>query len=267
MLLILGCGWTGDFLVELLGDTVPFACTTRDGRPVGNKATIAWTLSHPVDVSSLPLATTVVITFPVKEPALLTELVRSYEAHHGTTSTHWVQLSSTRPFAGPGPHRRNAALDTSKDTGRMPAEQVLLDQHNGSVLHLAGLWGGQRQPRNWVNRFKSTDALLGKVQVRQLHLIHGKDVARAILAVHQQQPFQPGQRWIVSDGGCYDWLRIFQAWGTDEQKKEIQDLLDKEQPGASIDALVAAGGVIPRLDASEFWQAHHLEPTEFLSIE
>ncbi|ORX49868.1 hypothetical protein DM01DRAFT_1394053 [Hesseltinella vesiculosa] len=262
MILILGSGWTGDFLAPLLTErTIPFTATTRDGR----QQSIAWQLAHPVNVDALPLADTVIVTFAVKDPALMTELLQAYQQRHQTSATRWILLSSTRPFSASTLQDRNAPLDVAKDTGRLPAEEVVLAA-KGCVLHLAGLWGGQRQPKNWVARFKTKEALKGKLMVRQLHLIHGHDVARAILASHEH--FQPG-RWIVTDGGCYDWAKIFKQWGTLEQQEQLQDLLandpDVHQPG-SLDTLIQTTQVFPRLDSSEFWEAHDLQPSEFLTI-
>ena len=51
------------------------------------------------------------------------------------------------------------------------------------MLNLAGLWGGERQAKNWIGRVAATkEQLKGKTS---LHMVHGEDVARAIIAVHQ----------------------------------------------------------------------------------
>lgn len=69
-----------------------------------------------------------------------------------------------------------------------------------AVLNLSGLWGGSRDPRNWVLRVAGTkDALAAK---GTLHMIHGMDVARAILALHEN--FTPGERWLLTDTRVYD---------------------------------------------------------------
>ena len=47
-------------------------------------------------------------------------------------------------------------------------------------------------PRNWVSRVAgSKEQLAGK---KSLHVIHGVDVARAIIAVVGD--FTPGERWV-----------------------------------------------------------------------
>jgi hypothetical protein len=122
------------------------------------------------------------------------------------------------------------------------------------VLNLAGLWGGARSARNWVNRVAPTkDALRLKVSAvagrcplptpphyrpdsgyqipyfrsqefpllnlqGSIHLIHGLDVSRAILAVHANFDKAQGQRWILSDGRVYDWWDLASAWGIPNRK-------------------------------------------------
>lgn len=44
-------------------------------------------------------------------------------------------------------------------------------------------------------------------------MLHGLDVARAILAVHDQFHIAAGSRWIVTDGRTYDWWDLASAWG------------------------------------------------------
>ncbi|KAI8086488.1 uncharacterized protein BX664DRAFT_282456 [Halteromyces radiatus] len=273
-LLILGLGWSGTFLVELLEaqeqKEFSYVATTRDGR----NNTITWSLGDDpssVHVDTLPAADTVLVTFPVKDPAMMKALMVAYNEIQPTAQ--WILLSSTRPFTHPT-NDRHSPLDISKDTGRMPAEQVLLERQ-GTVLHLAGLWGAQRQPKNWVSRFPTKDALKNKLLVRQLHLIHGKDVARAILAVHIgfKKNNAMGQRWIVTDGGCYDWLKLFSTWASSDQLETLQDLLDHDHQvqqiwgkGQTLNSLIEQSGILPRLDSHEFWQTFELQPKEFLSV-
>ena len=63
--------------------------------------------------------------------------------------------------------------------------KVLLNtvKESGLTLSLTiiGLWGGERDPRNWIDRVaKTKDDVRNK---KSLHMIHGIDVARAIIAV------------------------------------------------------------------------------------
>jgi hypothetical protein len=135
--LILGLGWTGQFLQELFIDqNVPYAATTRDGR----NGTIQWTLTPTPNVSVLPLAQTVLVTFPVLSADTIRQLMDSYTAEKGPTN--WILLSSTRIYSA-DPSDRHTPPDASKDTGRLPAENEVI-KNKGTVLHLSGLWGDQR---------------------------------------------------------------------------------------------------------------------------
>lgn len=140
-MLILGLGWTGQFLAELLASSqIGYAATTRDGR----NNTIQWSLPSvcdSIDTSMLPLAKTVLVTFPVMRPECMSSLINAYETKYGS-GVQWILLSSTRPYVG-CPANRRTPLEKSKDTGRMGAEDVVV-KHGGSILHFSGLWGNQR---------------------------------------------------------------------------------------------------------------------------
>ena len=45
-------------------------------------------------------------------------------------------------------------------------------------------------------------------------MIHGSDVARAILAVHAHFDRATGERWMLTDGRVYDWWDLAYAWGS-----------------------------------------------------
>ena len=66
------------------------------------------------------------------------------------------------------------------------------------MLNLSGLWGGERQPKKWIDRVAAT-----KEQLREktsLHMIHGEDVARGIVAVHRSFSEAIGERFVCSSG-------------------------------------------------------------------
>lgn len=84
---------------------------------------------------------------------------------------------------------------------RAIAEDELISL-GGCVMNLSGLWGGARQTKNWLDRVASTkEQLKAKTS---LHMIHGLDVARSILAVHQNFSKAAGQRWV-----CYPPFRLY----------------------------------------------------------
>jgi hypothetical protein len=100
-LLILGAGWTSGFLIPLLESSkVSFAATSRDGR----EGTIAFNFdpsSEDADqYESLPDATTVLITFPVKEnvEALVDGYNKTRSGARRGVSVNWIQLGSVGSF-------------------------------------------------------------------------------------------------------------------------------------------------------------------------
>ncbi|KAL9060208.1 MAG: hypothetical protein Q9162_000822 [Coniocarpon cinnabarinum] len=178
-ILILGAGWTSQFLIPLLkSHNVSYAATTRDGRD----GTIPFVFD-PEDeklggVDRLPGAETVVVTFPLKGE-----------------DNNWIQLGSTGIWKDTtGWTNRHSPYDTTNE--RAVAEDEFMS-FGGVALNLSGLYGGERQPRNWLTRlFPTKESLQQKGAV---HLIHGQDVARAIYLTHSHFSKLKGQCWILTD--------------------------------------------------------------------
>ena len=220
-LLILGAGWTSNFLIPLLqSHAIPYAATTT----TGHDKTIPFKFSPDSEdleqYSALPAAKTVLITFPLKGVGQSKTIVNLYRKAHGNEND-WIQLGSTGIFADSHWNDHNSVYNT--DDSRAIAEDELIDL-GGCVLNLAGLYGGERDPKNWVVRVAKT-----KEQVKAkkaLHMIHGEDVARAIIAVHQS--FTPRKRWLLTDLRVYDWWDLIQDWGAVAQER-AQSVLGKEE--------------------------------------
>jgi hypothetical protein len=123
-------------------------------------------------------------------------LFASYTKTHNseTTQYQFVQLGSTGIFSIPNQElwvTRHSNYD--KSNPRAIAEDELMSL-GGCVLDLAGLWGGERQPKNWIDRVAaSKEQLKGKTS---LHMVHGEDVARGIIAVHQKFHDAASQRFV-----------------------------------------------------------------------
>lgn len=77
-------------------------------------------------------------------------------------------------------------------------------------------------------------------------MIHGVDVARAILAVHRNGKWdEKGERWLLTDMRVYDWWDLASAWGdggrggghgapvTGEQPKWVIELMQKNKVSTS----------------------------------
>ncbi|KAL2403091.1 hypothetical protein ABEF93_007250 [Exophiala dermatitidis] len=230
-LLILGAGWTYQFLHPVLSHhnhhhsvKITHAATTTTGRD----GTIPFKFDPDSNdlqqFKALPQADYVLITFPLKGVGQSAKLVRLYnETHHTsdttTTSTtssrtiKWIQLGSTGIFTAADWNDSSSPIDESNPRG--VAERELIQVANGCILNLAGLYGANRNPRNWVSRVaKTKDQLAAKGAV---HLIHGDDVARAVVGVvikDQEQECSSlfGRRWIVADCVSYDWWSLVWDW-------------------------------------------------------
>jgi nucleoside-diphosphate-sugar epimerase len=96
-----------------------------------------------------------------------------------------------------------------------------------------------------------------------LHLIHGEDVARSILATHQNFDKLAGQRWCLTDLRTYDWWDLVSSW-TPSARDVAGD------PRVWVKELMNERGVraLPRpmeqlgraLDSREFWEEAGITP-------
>ncbi|OTA55419.1 hypothetical protein K449DRAFT_357267 [Hypoxylon sp. EC38] len=271
-LLILGAGWTATFLIPLLNrEGIKYAATTTDGRD----GTIRFRFDPDSSVlepfRALPRAETVLITFPLLGKGQARHLVEMYESTHHMAERrvpHFVLLGATSIWTAPKWQDESSPYDHADP--RAIAEDELMARSDGAVLNLAGLYGGTRQPRDWLSRVvKSKADLKGK---GALHVVHGEDVARAIVALHRN--FTPRKRWLLSDMHVYDWWDLTQDWAaralrnmeggdaqvesTTTETKRQQELL------AWVGELMTEQGVraLPRdssllgraLDSRAFWQ-------------
>lgn len=281
-LLILGAGWTSTFLIPLLNARkLSFAATTRDGRKVADTETIKWTFDpdgKEDQFAKLPLARSVLITFPLNGKGQSKLLVNGYqkawEKKIGKDGVKFIQLGSTGIWQiQQKSHWVSRKSPYNKENTRAVAEDELLEL-NGCVLNLAGLWGGPRDPKNWVSRVaKTKEEVKGK---KSLHMIHGKDVARAILAIISDKYWEKsakGQRWMLTDGFVYDWWSLFAGWADvgneddseekkadrepSDQAKWIYELMDEEKVQALPRSMETLGRCY---DSREFWRTFGLAP-------
>jgi hypothetical protein len=192
-MLILGAGWTSTFLIPLLDrEGVSYAATTTTGRDGTLKFIFDPNSDSLEPYKVLPAAQTILITFPLTGKGQSALLLNLYAATHPSATPHYIQLGSSGIFSIPEQTlwaTRHSAYDRSDS--RAIAEDELLGL-GGCVLNLSGLWGRSRQPRNWINRVAATkEQLAGKTS---LHMVHGVDVARGVLAV--SRAFTARERWV-----------------------------------------------------------------------
>jgi len=297
-LLILGAGWLSTFLIPLCTErSITYAATTRSG----HDSTINFTFdpdSNDVEpYRILPDAKTVLITFPIVKAGAATRLVKLYQSSgsslgpEGRGRARFIQLGTTGIWGSdrnrtaianqPTQHRWYDRHSPFLANDRAIVESELLALSPGvptTVLNLAGLWGGSRSMRNWVDKVAPSKEVLQNKG--SLHMIHGLDVSRAILAVHANFTKASGQRWILSDGRVYDWWDLASAWGSRPSTAGPSDLDgpgDDGDEGRGAQArwvreLMQEQGVkaLPRnvedlgraLDSRDFWFQFGLSPVQ-----
>jgi len=99
-------------------------------------------------------------------------------------------------------------------------------------------------------------------------MIHGSDLARAILAVHTHFSLALGQRWLLTDARVYDWWDLASAWGTNGEGRIgevpegphpawVKELMDEENVRALPREMAKLGRL---LDGRDFWKTFGLSP-------
>jgi len=296
-IIILGAGWTSTFLIKLCNDRgISHSATSRSGRDSTIKFEFDPDSNDLEPYGVLPTASTVLITFPIDKSGASERLVRLYinsrreGGLNGDLKPRFIQLGSTSMWDGirikhdglskPTEHKWFDRHSPFVATARATAEDELLSLSPAiptTVLNLSGLWGGARCPRNWVGKLSpSKEALESK---GSLHVIHGVDVARSILAVHNNFEKAQGQRWLITDGRVYDWWDLASAWGTAPTPESTDPALGPSKPITGDDRGPQAKWVrelmeemgfrsLPRnvellgraLDSREFWTTFEMNP-------
>ncbi|PWN92494.1 hypothetical protein FA10DRAFT_240094 [Acaromyces ingoldii] len=294
-LLILGSGWTGNFLLPLLdAQGISYAYTSRTGTRHRHAAQDPITFSTAADESegagsitgldAMPSADNIVVVFPLRSPESATRLVEAYESAHPGGSARWIALGSSGAW-GKGVHT-SASPPSTPMSPRAESEAALLaldsssssssssNRRRTAVLNLTGLYDDEiRLPANFAKRVgDSKDKLAGKTS---LHLIHGRDLARSVVALAQSSSTAPvwGKRWIVSDTHVYDWWQLMTTLAVPPQKAVVEhadewvrELMEEHGiPSLPRPVSEQASGS-PRfldraLNSDDFWHAINLRPS------
>ncbi len=263
-ILILGAGWTSTFLIPLLQDEkVDYAATSTTGRPGTIKFVFDPEATEATAFKPLPEAATILITFPLRGIGQSKKMVDFYHETH-SSRPHFILLGSTGIWQIEGQDvwmDRHSPYDKKND--RAIAEDEMM-QIGGCVMNLSGLWGGERSAQRFIRRATTSKSQLkGR---RALHLIHGRDVARAIYAVHQKWPGP--SRWMLTDQFVYDWWALLAEWGSGGANDSGDDATG--EPLTWVRELMEEAGVraLPRsmeelgraYDSREFWNTFGLSP-------
>ncbi|PVU96440.1 hypothetical protein BB561_001181 [Smittium simulii] len=283
-LLVLGRGFIGNYVEQLCSThNISCASTTRDGRAGTIKFDLPG-LEAPLEeyiraTQALPKAECILVTFPLKGAAAVDKLLESYSHVYNPESTsavhneksnsnssklNWILLGTTGVFTKV-PSNRNTERDPAKSPERQESEDQLLNVHGGTVLYLSGLWGGARNPEGWMRFFNTEEAVLRRVKDRTLHLIHGEDVARAIVDGVVKKP-SFGEKWIISDPECTDMLEIFVKHFNEDQLNILRKVIAMPEArkyvnSDKLEELIVGkeANLQRRLDPDEFWDFYNLK--------
>lgn len=258
-ILILGAGWTSTFLIPLLQkQNISFAATSTTGRDGTISFTFQPDSTDLTPYTSLPEATTILITFPLKGPSQSRTLVHNYTTTHHRSDPHWIQLGSTGIYTAPGWTDHTSPYDTSNQRA-IAEDELLATTPYATVLNLAGLYGGSRVPRAWVNRVaKSLPDAKAK---GALHLIHGEDVARLVLGVHEKFDAVKGRRWVCTDLRVLDWWWLLCEWDAEIEGVKVKDKVVEWMEEDGVKALPREQANLGRcLDGRGVWSALGLAP-------
>ena len=106
-------------------------------------------------------------------------------------------------------------------------------------------------------------------------MVHGEDVARAVVAVHERwtEGGFAGERWMLTDGFVYDWWALFAGWADGagdrgegegkggekqtEQCKWVYELMWEDGVRALPRSMQELGRCY---DSREFWQKAAISP-------
>lgn len=248
--------------------SIDFAFTTTTGRDESIPFKFDPDSSDATPFKALPIAKTVLITFPLTGKGPSKKLIDFYhQTHSSAEDVQFIQLGSSGIWQIVNQDlwvTRKSKYNTSNP--RAIAEDELLSL-GGCVLNLSGLWGGQRNPKSWAGRVaKDKAGVAGKTS---LHVVHGLDVARGILAIAEK--FTPGERWMVTDLVVYDWWELMVGWaatgseagpsdkesGPSEQAVWVRELMAENGVRALPRSMEALGRCY---DAREFWDHCGLTP-------
>jgi hypothetical protein len=97
-----------------------------------------------------------------------------------------------------------------------------------------------------------------------VHLVHGKDVARAIVGAHENFSKVEGRRWIITDLFVYDWWTMLMDWGGKlEDGSDLRAVVFELMEETGCKALPRNSETFARaLDSREFWKAVGVLPAQ-----
>jgi nucleoside-diphosphate-sugar epimerase len=206
-LVILGAGYTGRWIVELLRRRgLPFVATSRNpDTQLGfapPQQRLRFDLADPETWTEFPAAEALIWAFP----ATPVEQVREFMRRVPTLPRRLVVLGSTSAYDNAQAPVHNAPpwLDESAPIDhrlpRVQGEEYLRAHHGAIVLRIAGIYGPGRNPVDWIRQGR-----VGRSE-KFVNLIHVEDLADIVLCALERGT--AGEIYNVSDGTPRTWNDI-----------------------------------------------------------
>ena len=215
-IIILGCGYTGQWIYRLAKQrSLPVRASSR--RPehqlgaVDPQERLRFDLANSSTWSGLPPDADLIWTFP----ATPLEQVQAFASQQCGTFRRLVVLGSTSayeldraPADGLPPWLdESAPIDTR--LSRVQGEEYARIRHGATILRVAGIYGPNRNPVDWVRQ-----GLVGPIS-KFVNLVHVEDLAHLCLLALEAG--RPGETYNVSDGQPRRWVdicaEISRRWG------------------------------------------------------
>lgn len=206
-IVILGTGYTGRWIHKLAKEQcLPILASSR--RPeqhlgdVAQTARIQFDLDDPATWSALPLEADLIWMFP----AVPLEQVQSFAKHYCDSSRRLVVLGSTSAYERGDDPEMNLPpwIDETSPANlglpRVQGEEYLRTQHGAMILRVAGIYGPNRNPVEWIRQGR-----VGPTH-KLVNLIHVEDLAQLCLLTLRTG--QAGNVYNISDGHPRRWADI-----------------------------------------------------------
>ena len=206
-LIILGCGYTGRYILQLTlqRGTGAWATSRNPAQQltaVPFSRRLEFDLARPETWGPLPTGADLIWCFPATP---LSTVQQWAETQH-SRSNRLILLSSTSAYKVsdysteyPPPWiDESAPIDLTKP--RVRGEEYLRNDLGAIVLRVAGIYGPGRNPLDWIRQ--------GRVgpSRKYVNLIHVEDLAAICLAALDNG--KPGEVYNVSDGRPHTWKEI-----------------------------------------------------------
>lgn len=204
--LILGRGYVGSALSNVL----PASFTHSTPRKASENNAIYFNLTDKQSWRNLPRANNVIWTFPAAPLAL----VREFHSRVLTDARRLLVYGSTSCYLIKTRDEivtEQQPLDFSKQ--RVAGEEYLRQQ-GATILSLGGIYGPDREPRNWLKTGRI------KTPNKRVNLIHRDDIVAITSLLHNGDLTIEGERFNLTDGQSLYWKDIARHYSISIQDQQ-----------------------------------------------